>query len=168
MNYKDSLFDTYLGILCLKKSDPTLESLTQIIRAHLSRIPFENISKLYRMKKYSLKAVPDFELYLDGISRYHFGGTCYANNYYLNQLLINLGYEVRLCGADMNNPDVHVINIVTLNDREYLVDVGYAAPFLNPVPLYLDDSYEIVHGADRYMFYPSFPYHNTSSQSQWK
>jgi arylamine N-acetyltransferase len=154
MKIKNSLIDTYLRILGLMKSDPNLDYLTQIIRSHLCKIPFENISKLYRLKKYSLMTVPDFELYLEGISRYHFGGTCYANNYYINQLLNNLGYDVRLCGADMNNPDVHVVNIVSIDGRDYLVDVGYASPFLNPMPLDQSDEYEIIYGTDKYVLYP--------------
>ncbi len=32
---------------------------------------------------------------------------------HLNQLLSHLGFDVMLCGADMKNPDVHLINIVT-------------------------------------------------------
>jgi arylamine N-acetyltransferase len=144
----------YLKILGITKHRPDIDSLTNLISAHLAKIPFENISKLYYLKTYNLKTTPDFELYIDGISNYHFGGTCYSNNFYLNKLLTYLGYEVRLCSADMNEPDVHVVNIVTLSGQEYLVDVGYAAPFLNPMPLYMHDTYEIVHGAERYILYP--------------
>jgi hypothetical protein len=30
-----------------------------------------------------LRALPAIEQFLDGIERHHFGGTCYAANYYL-------------------------------------------------------------------------------------
>jgi len=31
--------------------------------------------------------------------------------------------------------DVHIVNVVKIGNREYLVDAGYAAPFAAPVPL---------------------------------
>jgi arylamine N-acetyltransferase len=91
---------------------------------------------------------------LDGIERFHFGGTCYTNNYYLYQLLANLGYQIKLCGADMSNPDVHLVSMVTVEKREYLVDAGYAAPFLTPLPRDLATDYIIVLGRDRYVLKP--------------
>ena len=98
--------------------------------------------------------IPDFDLYLNGISLYNFGGTCFSNNYYLNRLLEYLGYDVRLCGADMTNPDVHIVNIVNIENRDYLVDVGYAAPFFNPIPLDLTKEYKFALGVDEYVLFP--------------
>lgn len=154
MNYTQSQYEAFLQILKIPKRDPNLSVLTQIIKAYLTTIPFENISKLYYMKKYGLMNIPDFDLYLQGISVQNFGGTCYSNNFYMNKLLEYLGYEVRLCGADMTNPDVHIVNIVNIKNRDYLVDVGYAAPFFNPIPLDLNREYKIAFGADEYVILP--------------
>ncbi len=118
------------------------------------RIPFENVSKLYYRKRDGLRRLPDLRQYLDGIERYNFGGTCYPNNYYLHLLLAHLGYDVMLCGADMANPDVHLVNIVSLDGREFLVDAGYAAPFLEPLPRDLEQDYIITLGRDRYVLKP--------------
>ncbi len=152
MNYSNSLFEKYLRLLKVTKQKPSLNALAQIIKAHLITIPFENISKIYYRNRYNLSYVPDLELYLDGIMRYNFGGTCYSNNYYLNQLLKFLGYEVRLCGADMSNPDVHIVNIVSIENQDFLTDVGYAAPFYSPIPIKLNDNFEISFGSDKYIF----------------
>jgi arylamine N-acetyltransferase len=152
--YTDSSYEKYLKILKISRRDPSIDALTQLVTAHLTTIPFENISKLYYKKNYSLKTIPDFDLYLEGISINNFGGTCYSNNYYLHKLLNYLGYDVRLCGADMTNPDVHIVNIVRIENRDYLVDVGYAAPFLNPIPLDLTEEYKIALGADEYIIIP--------------
>jgi arylamine N-acetyltransferase len=54
----------------------------------------------------------------------------------------------------MTTPDVHIVNIVNIKDREYLVDVGYAAPFFNPIPLDLKEEYKIAMGADEYILIP--------------
>ena len=149
-----SVYHRYLDALRISKSKPGLAALTEIIKAHLMHVPFENISKIYYLKNFDIKSIPDFELYVDGIIKYNFGGTCYSNNYYLNKLLNFLGYHVRLCGADMANPDVHVVNIVEINHREYLVDVGYAAPFYYPIPLDLPKNYELIFGRDKYILKP--------------
>lgn len=147
-------FDRYLRILGISRPFPSFNALAELVAAHLTRVPFENISKLYYRKYANLQTLPDLNKYLDGIERYHFGGTCYANNYYLFLLLKHLGYDIKLCGADMANPDVHMVSIVRVEGREYLVDVGYAAPFIKPVPRDHHDDYEMILGHDRYVLKP--------------
>jgi len=149
-----SIYSRYLDALRISKSKPSLAALTKIIKAHLKHVPFENISKLFYIKNFDIKSIPKFEQYVDGIRKYNFGGTCYSNNYYLNKLLGYLGYNVRLCGADMTDPDVHIVNIIELNNKDYLVDVGYAAPFYNPIPLELAKNYELTYGSDKYIIKP--------------
>ena len=149
-----NILERYLNILGLPKREPSLEALTGLVSAHLFRIPFENISKLYYKNKLGLHGFPDLERCLDGIERHHFGGTCYSNNFHLYQLLAALGYQVILCGADMSQPDVHMVSIVTLEMHEYLVDVGYAAPF--PAPMRRDLAVDTVIelGYERYVLKP--------------
>ncbi|MFV2074319.1 MAG: arylamine N-acetyltransferase, partial [Thermoanaerobaculales bacterium] len=122
--------------------------------AQLMRVPFENISKLYLKKTRGATFVPPLEEHLDGIENHHFGGTCYANNPYFFELLRHLGYEVTMCGADMSDPDVHIVSMVELDGRQYLVDVGYAAPFFEPLPRDLVGLHEIHFGACRYVLEP--------------
>jgi arylamine N-acetyltransferase len=148
------LIDRYLRILGLSRRDPGWDALAELVAAHVMRVPFENISKLYYRKHVGLRSLPGLERFLDGIERHHFGGTCYTNNYYLNSLLAHLGYDVKLCGADMANPDVHLVSIVTVDQREYLVDVGYAAPFMEPIPRDREHDHVIALGRERYVFKP--------------
>ena len=152
--YEEKLFIKYLNLLGISRQKPGIEALKEIIRAQVSKIPFENISKLLYKKRLNLTHLIDFELYLDGIEKYRFGGTCYSNNFFLNRLLSWLGYDIKLCGADMKNPDVHIVNIVNIENREYLVDTGYAAPFSEPLPLDLSNDYIITMGNDRYVLKP--------------
>jgi arylamine N-acetyltransferase len=148
------LLEHYLGILGVQRRKPDIDALGELVKAHMFHIPFENISKLYYQKHHGLRGLPGLELFLEGIERFHFGGTCYANNYYFFQLLANLGYQIRLCGADMSNPDAHMASIVNIEGREFLVDVGYAAPFLSPLPRDLKTDYTLVLGRDRYILKP--------------
>jgi len=144
-------FSRYLRLLGVPSRRPGRDALFELTAAHLTRVPFENVSKLYYRRTARLRGLPDPDRFMEGIERWHFGGTCYANAYYLNQLLLHLGYQADLCGADMSAPDVHLVNIVTLDGRRYLVDVGYAAPLLEPMPLDLDCDQRIVWGRERYV-----------------
>ena len=151
--HQKKVFDKYLALLGVEESSPSFDFLCKIVRAHLLKVPFENISKLL-YKKQGMDDIPDLHTYLNGIEKYNFGGTCYANNFHLNQLLNHLGFDVMLCGADMKNPDVHLINIVTVEGHEYIVDGGYAAPFLEPLPRFLTGDYVINLGPEQFILKP--------------
>jgi arylamine N-acetyltransferase len=148
------LVGRYLALLGVPRREPSLEALSELVAAHLSRIPFENLSKLYHRKRQGLTGVQTLPLFLEGAERVHFGGTCYSNNGHLHTLLVSLGYEARLCGADMREPDAHLVIMVALEGREFLVDVGYAAPFLDPMPRDSSNDYVISRGRDRYVLRP--------------
>jgi len=148
------LLQRYLGVLGVSRRTPSLDALRELVAAHLTRIPFENISKLHYRRHLGLNGLISLPLYLDGIERYHFGGTCYPNNFHFYSLLASLRYEVKLCGADMSNPDVHMVIMVRANGEEYLVDVGYAAPFLAPLPRGLQADFVVRLGRDRYVLKP--------------
>lgn len=149
-----SLLERYLNMLGVRRTRPSTEALFDLVQAHMVRVPFENVSKLYYKKHLGLQGLPDLELFLEGIEQYNFGGTCYANNFFLYQFLANLGYQIKLCGADMSNPDVHLVSVVKVAQREYLLDVGYAAPFLSPIPRDLTTDYTIVLGRSQYVLKP--------------
>ena len=147
------LFDKYLELLAVKASRPSFDLLCEIVKAHLIKVPFENISKLL-YKKQGMNNIPDLSTFLNGIENYNFGGTCYSNNYYFYLLLKHIGFDVKLCGADMRNPDVHIISMVNIDGKEYIVDGGYAAPFLKPLPRNLKDDYKISIGEESYVIKP--------------
>ncbi len=144
------LFEKYLKLLGVEAADPSFDILCRIVKAHLIKIPFENISKLL-FKKQGMKYIPELHTYLEGIEKYNFGGTCYSNNYYLYLLLDHIGFNVKLCGADMKNPDVHLISMVKIDGKEYIVDGGYAAPFLKPLPRDLNTDYVLRNGSEEYI-----------------
>jgi len=147
-------YQRYLRLLEIDGVPEGLEGLRRIVRQHLTRVPFENLSKLFRNRRGGLRRIPDLPTFLDGIEQLHLGGTCYANNYHLNCLLRALGYEATLCAADMAQPDVHLASIVRVDGREYVVDAGYGAPFLEPLPRDLDHDHEVTLGAERYLLKP--------------
>jgi arylamine N-acetyltransferase len=147
------LFARYLAVLGVSARAPELSALREVVGAHVTRVPFENLSKL-RFRDEPGMRLPPLDRYLDGIEHHHLGGTCYANNHHMVALLAHLGYDVRLCGADMSRPDAHVVGIVTLDGREYLVDAGYGAPFPEPMPLDLAHDHVVALGGDRWVLEP--------------
>ncbi len=148
--------ERYLRVLGVLRRPPGVHALRELTAAHLCRVPFENLSKLLYRLDPGMR-LPPLERFLDGIESNHLGGTCYSNNYHMGLLLRHLGYESRLCGADMSHPDVHVANVVTLDGREYLVDVGYGAPFFAPMPLDSEEDVVVTLGGDRYVLKPRGP-----------
>jgi N-hydroxyarylamine O-acetyltransferase len=147
------LFDRYLRLLGVARRPPGLAALRELTRAHLRRVPFENVSKLYFREDLS-RRLPGLRQFLDGVEHGRLGGTCYANNFHFHQLLLDLGYEGALCGADMSAPDVHLVNVVALQGVRYLVDGGYGAPFLDPISMDLAEDHGIPSGRDRYVLKP--------------
>lgn len=154
------LFNKYLGLLGVKANEPSFELLCEIVKAHIIKVPFENISKLL-FKKKGINSIPDLSTFLTGIEKYNFGGTCYSNNYYLYILLQHIGFDVKLCGADMKDPDVHIISMVNIDGKEYIVDGGYAAPFLEPLPRHLYNDYSVSLGKENYIIKPKDEIGNT-------
>jgi len=122
------------------------------------KIPFENVSKIHRAKVRGIRNIPSLEEYLEGIRQFHFGGTCYVNNYYLNLLLNHLKYKVKLGAADIlvdgAPPNGHMVNMVTVDGREAIVDVGFGAPFWYPIPSDSPIDVTIQLGPERYVLKP--------------
>jgi N-hydroxyarylamine O-acetyltransferase len=151
----ESQMDAYLRVLGVAMAGPSRGALNELVRAQVTRVPFENISKLYRFKHQGLAGIPSIEDYLDGIVRFHFGGTCYPNNFHFCRLLRTLGYDAALCGADMPpGEDVHAAITVAVDGRDLLVDVGYGAPFLEPLPRDAGHDVMLRFGRDRYVLKP--------------
>ena len=81
----EKLFSKYLKILGVEAKPPSRDALFELVRAQITRVPFENISKLYYLKKLGLMNIPNLEVYLNGIENHHFGGTCYSNSYHFTK-----------------------------------------------------------------------------------
>ena len=125
----------YLRLLGIEGEPCGLSGLRTLVRRHLAAIPFENISKLLLYDREGGGRPITLPEYLDGIEDSDLGGTCYTNNPFLAGLLRELGYEADLLGADMSKPNVHTCIRVRIGSQPYLVDVGFAAPFREPMRL---------------------------------
>ena len=151
MSALPEIYQRYLRALGVDGVPASLDGLRALVRAHLLRVPFENVSKLLlygREGRGRFFTLPEF---LDGIEHQDLGGTCYGANPFLAELLRALGYEADLHGANMPpRLNVHTSLRVRIDSRAYHVDVGYGGPFREPIPL---DRlpFEMVEGAHRYL-----------------
>lgn len=136
--------DAYLHRLGMAPGDieaPTLELLTRLQRAHVTTIPFENLSIVG--DPHAETTGPGISLSLphlyDKIVERERGGYCFELNGLFHELLTVLGYEVDRCAARvvsaLQTPANHHVNLVQL-DQPYVVDVGTGPPMLRtPLPL---------------------------------
>eukprot|EP01068_Selenidium_serpulae_P002922 Selendium_serpulae@DN2766_c0_g1_i1.p1 len=132
------------GDVCLA---PTLDTLKQLVEAHLNHIPFENLSQHGALGVASLDTKISAEKVLDR----HRGGFCYELNGMFADLLLELGYSIRRVPgyvlSDGPDPSIatHLVLLATIprdpqtdevtddNDVEWFVDVGFGEPAIHPL-----------------------------------
>lgn len=113
-------------------TEPTLDVLRGLVRAHTRTIPFENLDPLLGVPVADLG--PD--ALADKLVRRRRGGYCYEQNGLMGYVLAELGYRVRRFAGRvvwMNPPDApvpaqtHTVLGVTFpgSQGSYLVDVGF-------------------------------------------
>jgi len=145
------IYQRYLRVLGLEGRPSGLAGLRALVRAHLVRVPFENVSKLLlfgREGRGRFFTLPEF---LDGIEHHDLGGTCHSANPFLGDLLRALGYDADVRGANMPpRLNCHTSLRVRIDSRAYHVDVGYGGPFREPISLdHLP--FEMTEGEHRYV-----------------
>jgi N-hydroxyarylamine O-acetyltransferase len=126
--------DAYLSRLNLKKESATLQFLRKLHSSHVHTIPFENLDIHYRDK-----ITLDYARVFDKLVTRKRGGFCYELNGLFYHLLFHLGYDCYITSAQMKNEDQtfdpdfgHMMIVVTIDDQDYLVDVGFGNSFLYP------------------------------------
>ncbi|MDX3233831.1 arylamine N-acetyltransferase family protein [Streptomyces sp. ME19-01-6] len=107
-------------------TDPTLETLTGLQRAHMLSMPFENLDILFgRGVSLDLESIQD-----KMVSRGR-GGYCHEHNLLFAAVLERLGFTLTrlLCRIRLGSTEVqsrsHSVLIVELGERRYLSDAGY-------------------------------------------
>ena len=111
--------------LCPKKPEQTF--LEEILEKY-ANLPYENISKIIHLSENFTSEnrirLPD--RVIDDHERFKLGGTCFSLTFYLQSILLSLGFNCYPVMADMRNqPNVHCALIVRLGQKKFLVDPGY-------------------------------------------
>ncbi|WP_026700477.1 arylamine N-acetyltransferase [Salibacterium aidingense] len=126
--------NTYLQTLNINNERPSRKYLKKIIRAHVRTFPFENISKLLMAEKQG-DSIPTVEQFLESHHKHQTGGTCFALNSSLYQLLCALGFE----GYLIRPGEEHMAVVIKDPESDHnllYVDVGTTAPLFDPIPFH--------------------------------
>lgn len=114
-----------------------LETVNALQTAFIHTVPFENLAiHIGSGIDYSSDVV------FEKIVTQHRGGVCYESNSLFYDTLITLGFKAQLIGAAMF-PDPqkpvkrydHMAILVTLEDGQYVVDVGNGRNFNGAIPI---------------------------------
>ncbi|MEV7046535.1 arylamine N-acetyltransferase [Amycolatopsis sp. NPDC051061] len=123
--------------------EPTLETLRALHKRHLMAVPYDNGGAADRLPPTRALA----EIPLDAVFKHvvtgRNGGVCYELNRLFHALLTELGYDVRMVAAAIRLADnrfgpeeEHSFNLIVLDGRTWLVDVGFVGPsYLEPLEL---------------------------------
>lgn len=119
--------------------DINLNTLVQLQKAHLVNIPFENLD-IHSNTPIEL----NIEKIYDKIINQNRGGFCYELNGLFHTLLQSIGFNARMISARAYNAEKeygeeydHLAIIVELEDKEYLVDVGFGRFAFTPLEITL-------------------------------
>ena len=127
---KQKEISAYLERLGMEEGRADSHFLRALIRAHLEKIPFENLDI------FDFGKVPDLDgrALFEKIVRQKRGGVCFELNMLFYLLLESLGYRVYpvaarvLWNKDFIPPLTHMGNIVSTEDGRWYCDVGYGGP----------------------------------------
>lgn len=108
--------------------------LRAITRAHLARVPYENVSKWLAIGRSGPEPF-DLAGYVRDVTTHGLGGTCFRLALGCYHLLRALGYDAALVAAPAGDHAAVMVNAPTNDDGPCLVDVGFFAPFWEPLPL---------------------------------
>jgi N-hydroxyarylamine O-acetyltransferase len=115
---------------------PDLNTLKQLHLQHMLSVPFENLD-IHIKRKITLNQ----EMLYKKIVENNRGGFCYEMNGLFYDVLKALGFKAKVVSArvyDTSEPSPefdHMALIVTLDDGDWLADVGFGDSFLEPLKL---------------------------------
>lgn len=123
-------------INCEHLREPSIENLKLLQENHLRNIPFENLD--VALKRF-IKS--DLETVYEKVINKSRGGFCFELNHLFHWLLKQLGYKVDLVSCRIYQASsktymnwlTHAVNLATINNCSYLIDVGFSSPYKHPL-----------------------------------
>ena len=129
----------YLDRIGLDAPPPvSVDGIARLVQAHRRAIPFENLDIILG---HGVSLDPD--AIFDKIVHRRRGGYCFEQNALFHRALVAMGFEGRpLMGRvwlrvadDEPPPRTHQFVLVTLEGRQWIVDVGFGGSLTPPLPL---------------------------------
>jgi N-hydroxyarylamine O-acetyltransferase len=127
--------DAYRDRIGHPRVPPSADALRSLHDAHVRAIPFENVDVVLGTHRGL-----GLDVIGDKLVRRHRGGYCYEHALVFAAVLERLGYPVqrRIARGQPHRagPRTHMMLTVPANEVDYLVDVGFGAGMLYPMPLW--------------------------------
>ncbi|KAJ0108236.1 hypothetical protein J7T55_000201 [Diaporthe amygdali] len=141
--YSEEQLELYLKHINYPRSKhpaDRLQLLTGLQRHHQARVPFDNIALHYSPTR--LLSLDPQDLFHKIVTNSR-GGYCMEVNELFATVLRTLGFRLYSSGGRVKHERLsHMVNLVTIEGKKYLVDVGFGAQeATRPVPL--EDGHEI-------------------------
>jgi hypothetical protein len=126
--------DEILEALDLSRAEPGLGLLEALFSRFVSRVPFENASKILRNASESDPARKPRrpEVFWREHVEAGSGGTCFARVEAFRALAISLGFSARRALGRVRDDFDHAALFIERDGRSYICDVGYPLPFVLP------------------------------------
>ncbi|WP_233157994.1 arylamine N-acetyltransferase family protein [Actinokineospora bangkokensis] len=126
--------DAYLDRVGVAAREPSADALAELVRAHITAIPFDNVDVL--LGTHPGVALP---VVFDKLVTRRRGGYCFEHATLLAAALDRLGYPVRRRVGRIRpqgtGPRTHMVVLATADGVEHLADVGFGSGMWRPVPL---------------------------------
>ncbi len=151
--------EKYLKHLGIKVMQPSVSFLNEIVKRQLSKVPYENISKIVRLHEIG-PSIPNLEEFVAGMVDKTYGGTCFVQNIYLNHILDYLGFKTNLIGIRRDGLLSHLSLRVNIEGANYFVDVGIMSSFSGPFRIDPSESFQKDIGNQRFVFSPKVDFEN--------
>lgn len=134
----------YLTALDVEFQTPDLQTLCDLIKAHLLTVPYELFSKIhyYNQREENGWLIPPVEVFVENLVTKGLGGNCYILNFSFGRLLEALGYRLDYCRVVPG----HMAIRVYLDGHIWYVDVGYGAPTYRPIRLEEEPDFTSLYG----------------------
>jgi len=119
--------------------NPCLNVLVKLQKSHLFNVPFENLDIHNK-----IPIILDIDKIYEKIVTNNRGGFCYELNGLFYELLLTLNFDAKRISARVYKNELgytpefdHMAIIVSIDDSEYLVDVGFGEFIFEPLKLEL-------------------------------
>ncbi|EGP89451.1 unnamed protein product [Zymoseptoria tritici ST99CH_1E4] len=152
--------------------DQKLDYLTLLTKHQLCKVPWDNLVQHYSW--HAVVHVTPRHLFKKIVRHPGRGGYCMEVNLFFHTVLLSLGFDVYLTGARIYAAPkksyggwTHVVNLVTVNSTQHLVDTGFGGPGpCRPIPLSDGTEHPQVAPAEMRVVYQSLA-QNLTAQKFW-
>ena len=140
-SYSRDELDGYFDRICMPKSrrvydvrslsdNEQLDFLKLLQKHHLVKVPWENLTQHYSWHRV-VNVMPK-HLYRKIVNDPGRGGYCMEVNYFYHLILFSLQFDVYMVGSRIYRSNIgryggwtHVVNLVTIAGKRYLLDGGF-------------------------------------------